>query len=372
MNSKPQIMIVDDTPVDIRMLLTELSGEYSVTAATSAEKALQLLADEQKPDLILLDINMPGMSGYDACRLIRAEEKLDDIDVIFISANDSTEEILKGFEAGAIDYIVKPYDPDMLQTKIKTALNLRAKRKELVSLVAEAQKITHTFMDESGALGVIIDYFRNSHTASEPEQLLKALLSALGNKMLNATVYVNDSHQEYIRTNGVKTSTLEEELLRRLYGYTSPFLDKGNKLFVIRSGMVLLIKNMPMDETKRGSVKDTCGMLLDSASAKWQELRTRRQTNLRPFHDENGGNSSLHETLDALGNQQKMLHHQMREIVENLNITLESTLPSLDLTYKQEESLQLLLSNTNAAWYEQMEQAIDIEQKIRQACFRCS
>lgn len=75
-----RVMIVDDSPELIHMLLEDLQGEFAVTAALNAEEALQLLADSERPDIILLDINMPGMNGYEACEVIKSDPALVDID----------------------------------------------------------------------------------------------------------------------------------------------------------------------------------------------------------------------------------------------------------------------------------------------------
>jgi CheY-like chemotaxis protein len=103
------ILVVDDTLASLN-LITEILGisGYSVLQAASGEKAIQL-AQEFIPDLILLDIRMPGMDGYEVCRRLKADSRSMDIPITFISALDDTAALLEGFRLGAVDYIAKPY-----------------------------------------------------------------------------------------------------------------------------------------------------------------------------------------------------------------------------------------------------------------------
>jgi len=105
----PHVMIVDDAPENRLVLSTLLESDYQTSEAECGEDAINMLSDA-RPDLILLDISMPGMSGYDVCVNIRKNPETRGIPVIFVSAKDSTEERLEGFEAGADDFLTKPID----------------------------------------------------------------------------------------------------------------------------------------------------------------------------------------------------------------------------------------------------------------------
>ncbi len=103
------IMIVDDTKENINVLRQTLANlGYKITVALNGEMALDLIP-KLKPDLILLDIMMPGINGYDVCRSLKKDSELEDIPVIFITAKGDTEDVVEGFEAGAVDFIMKPF-----------------------------------------------------------------------------------------------------------------------------------------------------------------------------------------------------------------------------------------------------------------------
>jgi len=116
------ILVVDDNPANIDILL-ELLQDYDVRAAVDGAGALKAVAEEL-PDLILLDISMPGMDGFEVCRKLKASGKTRDIPVIFLTASHEDESVLKGFEVGGVDYITKPYLAREVLARVRTHLQL--------------------------------------------------------------------------------------------------------------------------------------------------------------------------------------------------------------------------------------------------------
>ena len=118
----PKILIAEDEP-DIRDLVafTLRFAGYEVVAGNNGEEAVQM-ASREYPDLILLDVRMPRMTGYDACRAIKANPELKDIPVVFLSAKGQESEIQTGLEAGAEEYLLKPFAPDQLTDRVRAIL----------------------------------------------------------------------------------------------------------------------------------------------------------------------------------------------------------------------------------------------------------
>ena len=128
--SPPRVLIVDDVPANIKVLLPTLQPYYEISIATNGKQALQL-AETQKPDLILLDIIMPEMDGYEVCKRLKADEKTRDIPVIFITAKDDESDEMTGLEVGAVDYITKPFSAAIVHARTKTQLGLKNAREEI-------------------------------------------------------------------------------------------------------------------------------------------------------------------------------------------------------------------------------------------------
>ena len=145
---KASILVVDDTPDNLRLLIGILAGQgYDVRPASDGDFALQS-ARTTLPDLILLDIKMPGMDGYAVCEQLKANEQTRAIPVIFISALHDVVEKVKGFEAGGVDYIIKPFQPEEVLTRVKTHLLLFRLRNHLEALVEERTAELQTALTE--------------------------------------------------------------------------------------------------------------------------------------------------------------------------------------------------------------------------------
>jgi sigma-B regulation protein RsbU (phosphoserine phosphatase) len=139
--SECNVMVVDDTEENIDILVETLGDDYEISVAMDGKSALEDIS-ENPPDLILLDIMMPGMDGYEVCRRLKADPKTNGIPVIFITAMGELEDEEKGLELGAIDYIRKPITPTIVKTKVKNQLTAHlAHARELREGTATLEKI---------------------------------------------------------------------------------------------------------------------------------------------------------------------------------------------------------------------------------------
>jgi diguanylate cyclase (GGDEF)-like protein len=153
--NKPKILVVDDMPINITILDKILNPEYEILSAASGKEALEM-AYRQIPDLILLDVVMPEMDGFEVCKKLKHDDKTKDIPVIFISANTQEEDESRGFEAGVVDYITKPVRATIVKARVRLQLELKSARDHLKSLstidgltqVANRRKFDETMENE--------------------------------------------------------------------------------------------------------------------------------------------------------------------------------------------------------------------------------
>ncbi len=130
---KRSLLIVDDQVANIRLLAAVLEDSYALFIATTGEKALEI-AEKRDIDLVLLDVVMPGMDGYEACRRLKSNEKTKDIPVIFVTAMNDVEDETRGFDVGGVDFITKPFSPPKVRARIETYLELKRMRDLLEEL----------------------------------------------------------------------------------------------------------------------------------------------------------------------------------------------------------------------------------------------
>jgi phosphoserine phosphatase RsbU/P len=133
------VLLVDDEPANIQIVNSILKDVYKTRIATSGAKALELASQEPAPDLILLDVMMPEMDGYEVCSRLKSADHTRDIPVIFLTGQTEIEDETKGFKVGAVDYIHKPFSPAVVQARVHTHLVLRGIREQLASQLQTIQ-----------------------------------------------------------------------------------------------------------------------------------------------------------------------------------------------------------------------------------------
>jgi len=125
------ILIVDDTPINIGVISGALKDSFKTKVATNGERALAIASGAEKPDLILLDVMMPGMDGYEVCRRLKAKPETRNIPVLFLTGQTGTDDETKGFEVGAVDYIHKPFSAAVVKARVRTHLMLREAHEQI-------------------------------------------------------------------------------------------------------------------------------------------------------------------------------------------------------------------------------------------------
>ena len=181
MSNKANILIVDDLPQNLK-LLAELmkDNNYYVRPVTSGKLAL-LAAQAIPPDLILLDINMPVMDGFETCEQLKTLEKTKHIPVIFLSANTESDAIVKGFELGAVDYITKPFKATEVLLRVKTHLELKFSKETILKQNNSQRELLHVLchdlMNSVGAAQSLMTIKRMTETLSEEDEVMSMAIN---------------------------------------------------------------------------------------------------------------------------------------------------------------------------------------------------
>jgi putative two-component system response regulator len=172
------ILAVDDTPASLRLLTDILSSEgYQVRSAINGELALRA-ATAQPPQLVLLDVSMPGMDGFEVCRRMKQEPQLHDVPVIFVSALSETPEKLKGFDIGGVDYVTKPFQREELLARVRTHLELYRLNHHLEEMVEERtlslseseQRLKKNLLESVSAVAAMVE-LRDPYTAGHQKRV---------------------------------------------------------------------------------------------------------------------------------------------------------------------------------------------------------
>ena len=147
---KIEILVVDDNPNNLGLLASMLQDEgYEVRAALNGAIAISAM-DDHLPDVVLLDINMPGVNGFDVCLSMKANARTRDIPVIFISALDAIGDKVAAFEVGGADYVTKPFQVREVLTRVATQIQLLAQRREIKALRARVAELERQILEVTG------------------------------------------------------------------------------------------------------------------------------------------------------------------------------------------------------------------------------
>lgn len=231
-SSQARILIADDTPYNLKVLSAVLSQQnYHLITAHNGLETLKLAVTDA-PDLILLDIMMPGMDGIEACQRLKQDPNTCDIPIIFLTAKSEDNDIIRGLELGAADYITKPFNPKILLARVKTHLSLRQKTKELqefahkdgLTLIANRRRFDHYLETEwqrclraqtpLSLIMIDIDFFKNYNDAYghlQGDEILKLTAKTL-EKVLEGTPYLVARYGGEEFAIVLSNTTLEEAL----------------------------------------------------------------------------------------------------------------------------------------------------------------
>src|SRR5690348_3187065 len=178
-DQKQTVLVVDDTPSNIQIVNSILKDVYKVRIATNGAKALELVKVAPPPNLILLDVMMPDMDGYEVCTRLKLDPKTRDIPVIFLTGQTEIEDETRGFDVGAVDYIHKPFSPAVVKARVQTHLALREKSDLIVQKNRENEAL-------------LLQALRHSRESELIEQFGRGLL-ACGSSQLVASTAVNEA-----------------------------------------------------------------------------------------------------------------------------------------------------------------------------------
>lgn len=221
------ILVVDDDSANLMLAQKILGVEYRIAAANSGPAALKYL-EKNKPDLILLDINMPEMDGFETMEQLKNRQGDDLIPVIFLTADKSTETETKCFQVGAFDFVGKPFVPDILRSRVKRALELEQYHNSLETLVKEQAEL---LMERSKRIGEI-----QEKVIIGLANLIESRDGSTGKHVKNTQGYVKMIVEELSRK-GLFAETLDEEYMQNICKAAPLHDSKAYRAFCIGKGI---------------------------------------------------------------------------------------------------------------------------------------
>ncbi|KMT66077.1 response regulator transcription factor [Catenovulum maritimum] len=327
------ILLIDDDKLIHKVVSKYLDSKYILEHAYSGEEGIALFSTIV-PDAILLDVEMPGKNGYQVCQNIR--ELGSDIPIIFLSGKSNVREIMLGYELGADDFIVKPFEGNLLNAKLDVVLRYAQQKQALAEQVKTAEDTAFNAMTGSSALGQVMHFVEQSYGVAQLSTLADKYLALIKNWQLKSVVmFYFDQESHFYSTSGA-VKPLEEELL--IQGRNSNrFIDFGCRTIINYPLVSVLIKNMPLDDPEQyGRLKDLFPPLLGAIDAKLHALEVEYTLALQSKKL----TDSFTDVRKTLVNLASVLNQNQSQSYEELNqlfVSLEEHIPRLGLEDDQEK-----------------------------------
>lgn len=334
---------MDDDPGLRAVLAATLGHTYRLEQAVDGADGLAA-ARAVRPDLILLDIAMPGMSGFETCMLLKREEATRGVPVIFLSALAQADDRLAAYEAGGEDFLGKPFDPDELLDKVEITLAHAAERERLASEAQNAFATAMTAMVSASELGGVMRFMRRSFACASLEELAATLIEAAAGWGLVASVQLRASRRRLSHNQDGVSSPLEESVLSTL-SECGRLVSLKDRLAVNYPAVTLMIANMPISDAERcGRLRDDLALLAEAADSRVHALN-----NELAVETQRAALQKLMErtraTLTDLDGRYRRQKVQAIETLYGLLDEMENAFTGLGLTDAQEASIAAMLRN---------------------------
>ena len=270
-----KIFVVDDDPVS-QMIAVDQLNDPRFEVKTFDSGLACIAAMDQAPDLILMDVEMPGQDGISVCRRIRDDGNTH-VQVIFISSHDDLETRLAAYDAGGNDFIVKPFASEELAQKVRVAERFLQERQGLAQEAQFAQQAAFTAMSSMGEMGVVLQFLRASFSCPNPSQLANAVFEALGQYGLHGIVEIRDEGSgDCFSSNGTCTP-LEMSILSHARGMDRIFQFR-DRMAINYPRITLLVPNLPMDDPDRaGRLRDHLAIVVEGAETRLLAMESESQ-----------------------------------------------------------------------------------------------
>ena len=273
--NKIDILAIDDDKFIQKVIIKSLQSEtISVRTANDGEAGIAE-ATQRVPDIILLDVEMPGINGYEVCDRLRSIDATKEIPIVFLSSHSSLIERMQGYEVGGDDYLVKPFEKENLLARVNILVKYHNERQELRDQYELAHKSAMTAMTSSSELGMVIKFMEKSLTCTSVNELADGLFEVTDQFALDCCAMILENDQAYwYSSESTAISPLEKELIE-MCDREARFVDFGSRTIVNYPRVSFLVKNMPLEDMERyGRIKDLLPILLSVVNTKINSLST--------------------------------------------------------------------------------------------------
>lgn len=343
-SGKARILLVDDEPITLGLAVRLLEDEYQVLGCANGGLEGLRRAREELPDLVLTDIVMPDIDGYDLCRALKEDPLTSDIPVVFLSGTVSLESYLAGHDVGGEDYLAKPVQVAELRHMVAHTLRVTQERKRLAQDAKAAFTTAMVAMTSAAEFGVVLQVISGSYNCHDYARLADLAISACAEYGLTACVRLHGRQGCVTRNRSGTSSALENSVLEHMAAF-GRIVDFSRRTAINYENVTLMITDMPLEDTERyGRLRDHLATLVESLDARVKALDDSAAVVAK--HRALG--DVVHHTQTALAEidrRHRENQNDARQILMTMLTAVEQSFAHLGMTTSQEDFLVAILNN---------------------------
>lgn len=290
------IHIVDDDPMIRSTLESILENDYPLAMFASAEACLERIASE-KPRMILLDVSLPGMDGYAMSRQLKAEQETRDIPIAFVSAHDTLEARLAGYEAGGEDFIVKPLEIAEIRHKVRVAERRGEERSLAAERAQSAEQLTELLMASMNDYVALVSYLGKMAGCADATEVAEATLQLLRNLMLDGVVQIRLKTGDLTMSAAGADVPLEVSIMNHVRAMERIFEFRRRSVYNF-DHVTIMVNNMPLSDSEAcGRIRDNLAIAAQGADARLQGIEAENDNHQK----QEGIRGLLRRVADSVG-----------------------------------------------------------------------
>jgi len=345
---RSRILVVDDEPFNLEIMEEILAEDYDVFYAKSGSECMEKIADIM-PDVVLLDVNMPGMSGYEVCQHIKENPKTTNIPITFVSALDTLAERLAGYEVGGDDYICKPFEASELLSKVSIAVKYKKERESLRVDAELAMQKAMSAVKNTSDYGVLMQFLRSCVSCDTPEKLADLGLYTVSSMGLRSSVQIRLDEEVVHKSSDGAINQLERTVVKKI-SKEDQIVDLGVRSVFNFDHVSVLVKNMPIDDREKYDyIKNNVAMLAEALELRVLAMLQAREGN--QFKNQSEFDTAdigalkikMSELIQELNHANNDIRPQYIRILSDLAYKLDDAFSNLEMTEEQEQTISNLV-----------------------------
>ncbi len=343
MNDPFKVFVVDDDPIILDVMRSFLEPDYAVSTFDSAESCQVRLATE-KPDMFLLDVGLPGIDGYVFCRQLKDDPAYARIPVAFVSSHDTIDARIVGYEAGGIDFVVKPFDPEEVLRKIKVAQSIIKNQQSLEEQAEAAEFLASLVMASMDETGILLQFMSKLIAWESTQEIAAGLLELLQRYRLDGVVQTRLAHSTETLSAAGANLPLETSIIDHVRGLGRIFEFHKRSVHNFER-ITIMVNNLPLAEPEYcGRLRDHLSVAAQGVDARLKAIET-EEANRRSQAGILLALESISTTIMSLSDAHRRNGVESSTLMLELQQKLTNSFFRLGLTEGQEIFLQNMVGD---------------------------